>query len=141
MAGKYVSDSHHDREVIVGNWCDMKDCIAGVLTHIHEASTVPDHDYMGWRVNGESHCTLSKVNWVFDTADAYPCEAWREEVVKVEEFAGRSNLQGLVYARCCADADCQCVDERQAFAGCRCRHSVGHPSETAENEYTRQIAS
>jgi hypothetical protein len=90
VAGKYASDSHHDREVIVGDRRDVKDCVvAGVSTRIHEASTVPDHDYMGWRVSGGCPCTLRKVDWGFDT---YPCEASREEVVKVEEVAGRSNL-------------------------------------------------
>lgn len=112
VARKYVCDSHHDREVIVGDRPDVKDYIAGVSTRIHEASTVLDHDCMGWRVNGEGPCTLREVNWGFDTADTYPCEASRAEVVMVEEFAG-SNLQGkeevegLVCARCCADADCQ----------------------------------
>lgn len=145
MAGKYVCGSHHDREVIVGNRRDVKDYIAGVSTRIHEASTVPDHDCMGWRVSGESPCTLRNVKWGVDTADIYPYEALRGEVVMVERV--RSNLQGgedvggLVYARCCGDADCQWVDERQAFGGCRYHHSVGHPSETADNEYMRKIAS
>lgn len=110
-AGKYVSDSHHDREVIVGNWLDVKDCIVSVSTRIHEASMVPDHDYIGWRVNGESHCTLSKASSGPDTMGAYPRETSREEVAMVEEVAGnlwgREEVGGLVYARCCAGADCQ----------------------------------
>lgn len=61
VAGKYVCGSHHDREVIVGNRRDVKDYIAGVSTRIHEASTVPGHDCMGWRVSGESPCTLRNV--------------------------------------------------------------------------------
>lgn len=111
MAGKYVSDSHHDREVIVGDWRDVKDYIAGVSTHIHEASMVPGHDYMGWWVNGESHCTLNKANWGSDTTNAYPREASKEEVAMVEEavgnLQGKEEVEGLVYARCCAGADCQ----------------------------------
>lgn len=108
-AGNYVSDSHHDREVIVGNWLDVKDGIVGVSTRIHEASMVPDHDYMGWRVSGGSHCTLSKASWGPGTMGACPCEASREEVAMVEEVAGNlwEEVGGLVYARCCAGADCQ----------------------------------
>jgi hypothetical protein len=44
VGGKYVSDGHRDREVIVGDWGDVKDYIAGVSTRMHEASMVPDHD-------------------------------------------------------------------------------------------------
>lgn len=84
----YVFDGHHDREVFAGNRRDVEDYTAGVLTHTHEASTVPDHDYMGWRVSGKSHCTLRKVNWEFDTGDTYPCEVSRQEVVMVEEVEG-----------------------------------------------------
>lgn len=59
----------------------------------------------------------------------------------MSNLQGGGDVGGLVYARCCGDADCQWVDERQAFGGCRYHHSVGHPSETADNEYMRKIAS
>lgn len=99
---------------------------------------------MGLWVNGESHCT-SIVNWGFDADDTYLREALGEEHAMVEEVAGRSlegkeHVEDLVCAVCCADAYCHWVDERQAFSGCGCRHSVGRPSKTADNEHTRQIA-
>lgn len=54
---------------------------------------------------------LSKASWGPDTMGAYPREVSREEVSMVEEVAGnlleKEEAGGLVYARCCAGADCQ----------------------------------
>lgn len=146
VTGSYVSDSHQDREVFGGN-CKVKDRTAGAWTRILEASTEPDRGHTEWQVKGGSHYALSKVNLGFGAAGTYLADVlWANDVV-IDDVAGGRGLRVDEYAEelgcagCCADADYHWVDERQALAGCCCRHLAGLPNETVGNEHMRRIAS